>query len=71
MNLYIIKHKTHQHDYYRFLVPSRSGNHYMDGTQVKERAAVFLDSAAAQEVCDSLYTLGFKEYEVVPFETAI
>lgn len=71
MNLYIIKHKTQQYDYYRFLVPGYHGNHYMDGTQVKERAAVFLDQAAAQEVCDSLFVAGFQNYEVVPFETVL
>lgn len=71
MNLYIIKHKIFKHDYYRFLVPSRSGNHYMDGTSVKERAALFLDHSAAQEVCDSLFVAGFQNYEVVPFETVL
>lgn len=71
MNLYIIKHKLHSHSYYRFLVPSKTGNRYIDGTSVKERAALFLDYDAACIVCEGLFAAGFKNYEVAPFETAL
>lgn len=66
MKLWIISHKNRNKIFYRFLERS---NH-VQTTGVKERAALFLDMSAAQDVCDELFIAGHKEFIVIPFEDA-
>jgi len=66
MKLWILKDSNHAKVYYRFYRPSCG----LIWTGVKDRAAVFLDYSAAQDVVDELALLK-EHFSVVSYEDVL